>query len=298
MGPSCHLRHVSAHEIVCWQVTQRCNRTCPFCISASGPDHAIRRINRIEIVDRLVAIGTRKISISGGEPFLIRDLGQLVLHAMRLGIEVHITTNGDVLNQRIPHWLLEHRVPVNFSFYGQGACHDAIMGTGHYNRLLQTISELTRKGILVGANYMASDHSMRFAGAFLRDIHNVGVCRVLFIAYKPVGLAVDDDHAMTDFGTALDIVSELLATFDLDFNQGVRGHNYSEEMFLPVCDETGILTMVRAGTLQLHSLGSVFGDSVEMPGGGCLPIKDGMRVLWERRRVSPGVSVVKVLATK
>lgn len=288
------LRHISAHEIVCWQVIQRCNRACPFCISASGPTRPILQVDRMAIAKRLVAIGTRKISISGGEPFLLGELGRLATYAKYRGVDVHITTNGDVLGRQIPSWLIEERIPINLSFYGSNEYHDAIMGADHYELLLEATAALTRAGISVGANYMSSDRSMQLVENFLQDVHAAGAERILFIAYKPVGLLIDGSHQLSGFRSSLEAVSQILAKLGISFNQGVRSHDYSEQMFLPICDESGVLTMVRARTLQPHSLGSVFDESLTMPDGRTMAIENAMQFIWETRRVTPGITVIPV----
>ena len=89
-------------------VTDRCNLRCTYCMPADvfGPDYAFlprSELLSFEEIERLarvfVALGVRKLRITGGEPTLRRDLPELI--ARLSGIEgvddVALTTNGLLL---------------------------------------------------------------------------------------------------------------------------------------------------------------------------------------------------------
>lgn len=82
-------------------VTDRCNLRCDYCMPEEGIQFQPRKelLTYEEIIHLamlLKAQGLNKIRITGGEPFVRKDLGKL-LRALRfdVGIEkLHITTNG------------------------------------------------------------------------------------------------------------------------------------------------------------------------------------------------------------
>ena len=87
-------------------VTDRCNFRCVYCMPRAhfGRGHAF--LARAEILDfdeilrvaRLgVALGVRKIRLTGGEPLLRRDLDRLVAMLATLPVELTLTTNGALL---------------------------------------------------------------------------------------------------------------------------------------------------------------------------------------------------------
>lgn len=89
-------------------VTDRCNLRCTYCMPADvfGPDYAFlprAELLSFEEIERLarafVALGVRKLRLTGGEPLLRRDLPDLVARLTRLdGVEdVAMTTNGLLL---------------------------------------------------------------------------------------------------------------------------------------------------------------------------------------------------------
>ncbi len=87
-------------------VTDRCNFRCVYCMprEAFGADHpflpysAILTFEEITRLARIfVALGVRKIRLTGGEPLVRRDLHRLVAMLAELDAEITLTTNGSLL---------------------------------------------------------------------------------------------------------------------------------------------------------------------------------------------------------
>ncbi len=82
-------------------VTDRCNLRCFYCMPAQGIDYVPQRQlltyeEMLRIVRVLASVGVHKVRITGGEPFLRRDLMEFLRQLVAIdGIEsVRITTNG------------------------------------------------------------------------------------------------------------------------------------------------------------------------------------------------------------
>lgn len=85
-------------------ITYRCNYFCEFC---ELPARAVRRRKEgvreftaeemIRVVRGFKAIGTGGIGITGGEPFIRKDLFDVLAEIRRLGMVAHVNTNGHFL---------------------------------------------------------------------------------------------------------------------------------------------------------------------------------------------------------
>lgn len=83
-------------------VTDRCDLRCRYCMAETMtflPRHALASLEEIAIIaERFVARGVTKVRLSGGEPLVRRDVGELVTRLGRHvghGIEeLTMTTNG------------------------------------------------------------------------------------------------------------------------------------------------------------------------------------------------------------
>src|ERR671939_75518 len=87
-------------------VTDRCNFRCVYCMPREVfdsqyrflPHSAILSFEEITRLARIfVALGVRKIRLTGGEPLVRRDLSRLVEMLAPLGAELTLTTNGSLL---------------------------------------------------------------------------------------------------------------------------------------------------------------------------------------------------------
>jgi cyclic pyranopterin phosphate synthase len=84
-------------------VTDRCNLRCAYCMPEEDyvwlPNAEILSFEEVSaLVDRFIALGVRKVRLTGGEPLLRRDLPELVkLLAAKPLEDLALTTNGVLL---------------------------------------------------------------------------------------------------------------------------------------------------------------------------------------------------------
>ncbi len=92
-------------------VTDRCNFRCQYCMPKDRFGPCYRFLERAELLDFeeivriarcLVAVGVRKIRLTGGEPLLRRGVAELVGQLDALGVELALTTNGSRLADLAP----------------------------------------------------------------------------------------------------------------------------------------------------------------------------------------------------
>ena len=90
-------------------VTDRCNLRCFYCMPAEGIDYLPKKqLLTYEEMERmlqvLAGLGISKVRITGGEPFLRKDLIYFLRQVKAIpGIEeIHITTNGVLTEPYIP----------------------------------------------------------------------------------------------------------------------------------------------------------------------------------------------------
>ena len=90
-------------------VTDRCNLRCFYCMPEEGINYLPKKDllsfeEIIRMVSMLAEMGITKVRITGGEPYVRKDLNQLLEKISRIpGIEeLHITTNGVLTAAHIP----------------------------------------------------------------------------------------------------------------------------------------------------------------------------------------------------
>ncbi|MCB0665149.1 MAG: GTP 3',8-cyclase MoaA [Saprospiraceae bacterium] len=89
-------------------VTDRCNLRCFYCMPEEGIDYVKRSDllsyeEMIRLVKCLVDLGIQKLRITGGEPFLRKEMMEFLASVSTLGLkEINITTNGTLTLPHIP----------------------------------------------------------------------------------------------------------------------------------------------------------------------------------------------------
>ncbi|ERN52073.1 radical SAM/SPASM domain-containing protein [Alkalihalophilus marmarensis] len=106
-----------------FNLTNGCNLACSHCHSSSGPklDNELTTDEIIKVIDDLYQMGTLKIAFAGGEPFIRRDILQILTHACSLpGWTVSIITNGLFLSKSMVEKLKENcpDLAINISLDG------------------------------------------------------------------------------------------------------------------------------------------------------------------------------------
>jgi len=121
------------------RVIDRCNLHCKYCFG----DYPIRNLpppsteQLLAVLDGLGRMGTKRVTLTGGEPLLRDDIHQVVLRARENHIEVSLTSNG-VLIDRHPG-LIRDLDQLTISMDGNRESHDAFRGGGSWDKAVHAI---------------------------------------------------------------------------------------------------------------------------------------------------------------
>ena len=86
---------VAAHLIP----IRRCNLSCAYCNEYDDRSAPVPTADVLRRIDRLVALGTGVVTLSGGEPLLHPDLDAIINHIRRRGAIATLITNGYLLTR-------------------------------------------------------------------------------------------------------------------------------------------------------------------------------------------------------
>ena len=86
---------------VYWNITSICNLRCDHCLSRSGKKQPgeLTHAQAMDLVDELVANRVFFLYIAGGEPFLRKDLFDIIERARAGGVRVYMATNATYLTR-------------------------------------------------------------------------------------------------------------------------------------------------------------------------------------------------------
>jgi radical SAM protein with 4Fe4S-binding SPASM domain len=102
----------------------------------------------MKIVDQVYDFGASFLGITGGQPFLRKDLFQIISYARKLGLNVSIITDGRLMDQKAFENIVKNEVKISVSIDGAERTNDAIRGSGAYAAAVSTIKRFSREKLL------------------------------------------------------------------------------------------------------------------------------------------------------
>jgi len=135
-----------------------CNLQCPFCLEGAKPgDDRIQRITLAEVkpfMDEAVKLGVDQFSFTGGEPFVIKEIIDILEYALEYKPCLILTNATKPLKQRLSEVapLVQKPYPLNFRVsldYPDSRRHDVGRGKGNFQVALETLGELRKQGFNV-----------------------------------------------------------------------------------------------------------------------------------------------------
>lgn len=158
--PARALRPDDLHEprpiYVVWETTLRCDHECAHCGSRAGdarPDE-LSTEELLEVADALVRLGTREVTLIGGEAYLRGDCYRLIEHMTAAGIRVTMQTGGRGLTQDRVRRLREAGLAaIGVSVDGPAQVHDTLRASpGSHAAAMRGIAHAREVGLLVTSN--------------------------------------------------------------------------------------------------------------------------------------------------
>jgi MoaA/NifB/PqqE/SkfB family radical SAM enzyme len=132
-------------------LTKRCNLRCMMCNVWETRCQELDTERMKMIIDRLDRLGVAIIQLTGGEPFLRPDLGEIASYAAKMGIIVQVSTNGTL---PLSYYQKVLKMPINaigVSLHSyRASTHERINGLpGSWEKAVKTIRFLKESGINV-----------------------------------------------------------------------------------------------------------------------------------------------------
>jgi len=130
-----------------------CNLRCTYCLTESGPSVARRLLGPETIVERVRearALGFTGVGITGGEPFLLDWMPELLIELAEI-LPVIVLSNATLFTgRRLTALAPLAGLPIHIQISLDSAephVNDDMRGPGNFAKVVAAISELVRRGI-------------------------------------------------------------------------------------------------------------------------------------------------------
>lgn len=137
-----------APEIVQISLTYRCNLRCKMCsiVDLLPQQEELSTEQIFHIIDQAAGYGIKQMLLTGGEPFLRRDIFRISEYAYNKGLRSIITTNGVLINNNTAEAIADSGANhIHFSIDGLEDTNDFFRGKGVFKKIIEAITILNKQ---------------------------------------------------------------------------------------------------------------------------------------------------------
>jgi len=137
-------------DVIQIPMTNLCNLRCRMCSISGDGGRELSKETIIDILDQASAMGIKEAVLTGGEPFLRKDIFDILEHCRLRSIRWVITTNGTLIDRDLAQRLSDSGGGhLHFSLEGLEKTNDFFRGDGNFKKTIEAIkiiNSLRNKG--------------------------------------------------------------------------------------------------------------------------------------------------------
>ena len=163
---------LSAPETVHLSITGRCNLDCAFCYGKSEVDD-LSTADIFSLIDELSYMKVFQLAIGGGEPFLRKDIFEVIDYCQQKNIVANITTNGTLVTDYVAGRIRNKVGQVNIS-YNEAA-----------KKFKNALRILLKNNIKVGVNLLLTKNILPDLVRTIKELLNYKIAKIVILRPKP-----------------------------------------------------------------------------------------------------------------
>lgn len=192
------INYVPLHVV--WEITLACNQKCQHCGSRAGKVRSdeLSTTECLSVIDQLAQMGTREITLIGGEAYLRKDWLTLVRAIRAHDINCAIQTGGWKLDRkRLAEAAAAGLQGIGVSIDGMEELHDKTRGvSGSYTNAFDTLHLAREHGMRISANTVIGPQSMKVLPELMQKLIDAGVTHWQLQLAVAMGNAVDNPEQL------------------------------------------------------------------------------------------------------
>ena len=302
-------RFIPVHAV--WEITLACNLKCLHCGSRAGrrrPDE-LTTAECLEVVEALARLGTREVTLIGGEAFLRPDWTEIIAAVRRHGMYCAVQTGGRGLTDaRLQRAVDAGLQGLGVSLDGLEPLHDFLRGVaGSYRAAVSLLERACDAGLQTSVNTQIGATTMGDLEPLMDRLVGAGVTHWQLQLTVAMGNAADHDELLLQPYQLAELMPLLARLYDKAIAKGlliVPGNNVGyfgryEHLWRSASDERSHWSGCSAGqtVIALEADGTVKGcpslPTVDYAGGNVRDLS--LEQIWHR---SPEIRFGRVRTTE
>lgn len=221
-----------------WELTNVCNLKCLHCYQQ---DDSIRLTNErlFTIAEKLIDARVFEVTLTGGEPFTVKYLPEIVKYFNVNGIVPHITSNGTLINYKSVTWLSKISATIQISLDSyRSKIHNYIRQCpSAYRRVLEAISLLHKNGIRVTVAVCANKQNYQdiegIINLCIRHKVDTIIIGEIIPLYGPYSIQQNLSFSILEYRNFIDLIVKLRKKYHSQINVQINtewGFIFSKEI--------------------------------------------------------------------
>lgn len=182
---------------VVWELTLACNLRCVHCGSRAGKRRSseLNTEECLRVVSELSCLGTREITLIGGEAYLRNDWLEIVRAIKKCGMDCSLQTGGRHLSkQHISEAAKAGLCQIGVSIDGTAKTHDRLRGVpGSFDEAISVLRDSHDSGLHTSVNTAISKHNVDELDDLLEVMGETKASHWQLQLVVPMGNAVDNE---------------------------------------------------------------------------------------------------------
>lgn len=172
-----------------WEITHQCNYQCSYCIfSCNGKKipHELTTKECFKVIDQLVENDFKYLKITGGEPFIRKDIIEILQYASTR-LRTDISTNASLITKSTVEKLNEIPLKmIHVSLDGTKREHESVRGKNTYQRTMRGLRALkeSKNKVRIGTVIHANNENK--LEKFIESCNEVVPNEIIFSIMEPM----------------------------------------------------------------------------------------------------------------
>ena len=193
--------------LVDWAITHHCNLKCRHCRGMREGEIDSNRARTL--IDEIAILKPGWLIIEGGEPLLRKDLFEILELARLKGLDVHLISNGMLLNQEILATLKRLGIKLMISIDGATKdTYESIRQGASFEKVVQAAKDAFREGLLEAINFTLMKQNYREIPGIMALATSIGVAKVTIIGLKSCQSYEDELLSANEYIDAIKLACE------------------------------------------------------------------------------------------
>ena len=172
-----------------WEITHNCNYGCSYCIFSCDKKRVEGELTTQEcfhVIDELVKNGFKHLKITGGEPFIRKDIVDILKYASKR-LTVDVSTNASLITDDIVKKLNKIKLKmIHVSLDGNKEEHESVRGISTYDRTIKGLEALKKSKNKVRIGSVIHKNNENDLENLVKDTIKLGADEIIFSIMEPV----------------------------------------------------------------------------------------------------------------